>query len=233
MTNKTIRPARAHRRRSAAAPSSRPAQALPRSPASCRVSACLLPRMRARRAQAGKGRPQVRVHQAHRHGADRDRQGAWLFRRRRPLRRGRAAGELEGAARPRHHRRTRRRPHARRPAARRHHRVRHQGARHHAVLHGPQRQRHHRRQCGLGGDEAVHPEGPGRQARSSDQGRRAQEGGRQVQGGRQALQHGHGVSVVDAQLRTALLARLRRPAIRAFIRRPISPARSWPTCCCR
>ncbi len=150
-----------------------------------------------RRGAAGKGRSQIRLHQADRHGADRDRQGARLLRRRGPLRQGRGAGELEGAARPRHHRRTRRRPYAGRPAARRHHRHRHQGARHHAVLDGPQRQRHHGVQCDLGADEAVRAERVRRQAGSPDQGRRAQESGRQVQGRRQALQHGHGVSGLD------------------------------------
>ena len=119
-------------------------------------------------AAAGKAGPQVRIHQAHRHGADRHRQGEWLLRGRRPLRQGRGAGELESAARPRHHRRARRRAHAGRPAARRHHRLRHQGARHHAVLHGPERQRHHRRQFDLGRDEAVHPQGAGRQAGAPD-----------------------------------------------------------------
>ena len=44
-----------------------------------------------------------------------------------PVRHARGAGQLEGAARPRHHRRTRRRAHAGRPAARRDHRLRHQG----------------------------------------------------------------------------------------------------------
>ncbi len=47
-----------------------------------------------------------------------------------------------------------RRAHAGRPAARRHDRLRHRGAYRHAVFDGPQRQRYHRVQRGLGDDEA-------------------------------------------------------------------------------
>ena len=119
-----------------------------------------------RAAGAREGRAQARLHQAHRHGAARHRLRDRLLRGRGPLRHARAAGELEGAARPRDHRRARRRAHARRPAARRHHRLRHQGRHRHAVLDGPERQRHHRLQRRLGDDEAACP-GRGRQARAS------------------------------------------------------------------
>ena len=46
-------------------------------------------------------------------------------------------------------------------------------------------------------------------------------------GGGQALQHGHGLPGVDAQLRAALLARRRRHPSRLLLARPTSPARSW------
>jgi nitrate/nitrite transport system substrate-binding protein len=52
----------------------------------------------------------------------------------------------------------RRRAHAGRPAAGRDHRLRHQGAHRHAAVDGPERQRHHRIQRGLGEDEAARAE---------------------------------------------------------------------------
>ena len=79
----------------------------------------------AERAGIGRGRrtgevgTEVRLHQAHRHGAAGHRLGEGLLRGRGPVRHAGAAGQLEGAARPRHQRRARRRAHAGRPAARR------------------------------------------------------------------------------------------------------------------
>ena len=153
------------------------------------------------------------------------------LRGRRSLRHARAAGQLEGAARPRHHRRARRRAHAGRPAARRHHRLRHQGACDHAVLDGPQRQRHHRLERRLGGDEAAHPEGPRRQAGASDQGRRAQDGGRQVSRPRASPSTWAWCSRSRRTITSCATGSPPAASIPASIRRPTSPARSWPTCC--
>ena len=102
----------------------------------CSVDARLPDSCSGRAAGAREGRTQVRLHQAHRHGAARHRQGARLLRGRRPLRHARTAGELEGAARPRHQRRAGWCPHARRPAVGRHDRLRHQGRYRHPLLDG-------------------------------------------------------------------------------------------------
>ncbi len=47
---------------------------------------------------------------------------------------------------------------------------------HHRLQHGPQRQRHHRLEGRLGGDEEAHPDGQGRQAGPSHQGRLSEAG---------------------------------------------------------
>ncbi len=102
-----------------------------------------------------KGSAQVRLHQADRLRAAGHRLRKALLRGRGPERHARSAGQLEGAARPRDRRPARRRAHAGRPAAGRDHRLRHQGRRRHRVQHGPERQRHHGVERGLGRDEAA------------------------------------------------------------------------------
>ncbi len=146
----------------------------------------------------------------------------------------RAAGQLEGAARPRDHRRARRRAHAGGPAARRDDRLRHQGAHHHAVLHGPQRQRHHGLQRGLGADEAAHPEGRRRQARASDQGRGAEAGGRQVQGRRASRSTWAWCSRSRRTTTSCATGSRRAASIPGFYSpdRHLRPDRA-PTCCSR
>ncbi len=96
------------------------------------------------------------------------------------------------------------------PAARRDHRLRHQGRRRHRLQHGPQRQRHHRLQRGLGGDEEASAAWRtasrcirSRPSTSSRWSTSYKDAG-------QALQDGHGLPGLHAQLRTALLARGRR-----------------------
>ena len=74
----------------------------------------------------------------------------------------------------------------------------------------------------LGGDEEARAARRRRQAGAPDQGGRAEAGRRRVSSGRQAVQDGHGLSRIDAQLRAALLARRRRHPPGLLLDRPTS-----------
>jgi hypothetical protein len=125
-------------------------------------------------------------------------------------------------------RRARRRAHARRPAARRHHRLRHRGRMSSRRSDGPERQRDHGLERGLGADEAARPE-DGRQAGASDQGRRAEAGRRRVPRAGQAVQSRRWSSRSRPTTTSCATGSPPAACIPASTRRR-RPARSGPTC---
>ena len=83
----------------------------------------------------------------------------------------------------------------------------------------------------LGGDEAVHPQGPRRQAGASDQGRRTQEGGRQATRPTASPSTWAWCSRFPRTITNCATGSPPAVCIPASIRRPTFPAKSSPTCC--